>query len=139
MRPAVAERRRGVPQGRHGHAAGSATWALVALSGYLVVLLTTLDLVRVPIQNLVLGGAVTGVIVGVAAQQPLSNLIRRLAVPHHPPGRSSFSRARSGSVKGGSSPACSVRYLFTHAPSVPSWTLISRATSAIGRDVSKTD
>src|SRR5689334_12292404 len=51
---------------------------------------------------------------------------------------SSRSRARSGRVNGGSSPACSTRYLLTQLPSVPSCTPISRATSAIGRDVSTT-
>src|SRR6266496_4199924 len=51
---------------------------------------------------------------------------------------SSRSRARSETVSGGSSSACSARYLFTQFPSVPSFTRISRATSAIGRDVSVT-
>src|SRR4029453_1796220 len=51
---------------------------------------------------------------------------------------SSRSRARSGRVNGGSSPACSTRYLLTQLPSVPSCTPISRATSAIGREVSTT-
>src|SRR4029453_7700619 len=51
---------------------------------------------------------------------------------------SSRRRARSGNVKGGSSPACSTRCLLTQLPSVPSCTPISRATSAIGRDVSTT-
>lgn len=35
--------------------------------------------------------------------------------------------------RGGSSPACSCRYRLTQVPSVPSFTCISRATSAIGR------
>src|SRR5689334_22711475 len=51
---------------------------------------------------------------------------------------SSRSRARSGRVNGGSSPACSTRCLLTQLPSVPSCTPISRATSAIGREVSTT-
>src|SRR4051794_16534373 len=51
---------------------------------------------------------------------------------------SSRSRARSETVSGGSSSACSVRYLCTQLPRVPSCTWISRATSAIGRDVSIT-
>src|SRR6266540_3019545 len=45
-------------------------------------------------------------------------------------------RARSEMLKGGSSSTCSARYLFTQFPRVPSLTWISRATSAIGRDVS---
>src|SRR6266496_4369024 len=52
---------------------------------------------------------------------------------------SSRSRARSLIVSGGSSSACSARYLFTQFPSVPSFTRISRATSATGRDASITN
>jgi small-conductance mechanosensitive channel len=59
-------------------AAGAATRVLVILSGYLIVLLATLDLFNVPLQHLLVGSAVTGVIVGVAAQQPLSNLFAGL-------------------------------------------------------------
>src|SRR4051794_12280615 len=51
---------------------------------------------------------------------------------------SSRSRARSETVSGGSSSPCSVRYLCTQLPRVPSCTWISRAISAIGRDVSIT-
>src|SRR6266566_7715909 len=51
---------------------------------------------------------------------------------------SSRSRARSESASGGSSSTCSARYLLTQLPSVPSFTWISRATSATGRDVSIT-
>lgn len=54
--------------------AGSATRLLCVLTGYLVVLGGTLGLLTVPWQQLLLGGAVTGVIAGIAAQQPLSNL-----------------------------------------------------------------
>src|SRR5512144_2182146 len=51
---------------------------------------------------------------------------------------SSRSRARSETVSGGSSSACSTRYLFTQLPRVPSLIWISRATSAIDRDDSIT-
>jgi small-conductance mechanosensitive channel len=54
--------------------AGSATRLLCVLTGYLVVLGGTLGLLTVPWQQLLVGGAVTGVIAGIAAQQPLSNL-----------------------------------------------------------------
>src|SRR4029450_825533 len=56
--------------------------------------------------------------------------------------RTSFStsrtRARWETVRGGSSPACSRRYALTQLPSVPSTIPSSRATCAIGRDVSIT-
>src|SRR3954470_9810590 len=51
---------------------------------------------------------------------------------------SSRSRARSEIDSGGSSPAWSSRYLWTQFPRVPSFTWISRATSATGRDDSIT-
>src|SRR5680860_1778313 len=40
---------------------------------------------------------------------------------------------------GGSSPACSRRYVFTQLPSVPSFRPSSRATCAIGRELSITN
>ncbi len=53
--------------------AGAMRW-LVAVFGYLIVLVTTLSIFDVPIRNLLLGGAITGVIVGIAAQQSLGNI-----------------------------------------------------------------
>src|SRR5664280_2479970 len=47
---------------------------------------------------------------------------------------SSRSRARSETLNAGSSSTCSVRYLFTQFPRVPSLTCMSRAISVIGRD-----
>ncbi|HSX09192.1 MAG TPA: mechanosensitive ion channel domain-containing protein [Candidatus Saccharimonadales bacterium] len=41
--------------------------------GYPIILLETLSLINVPIQTLLLGSAVTGIILGVAAQQALAN------------------------------------------------------------------
>jgi len=51
----------------------------------------------------------------------------------------SRSRARSLIVNGGSSSACRSRYAVTQLPSVVSLMFNSRATSAIGRDVSITN
>jgi len=53
--------------------AGALRW-LVTLFGYLIVLVTTLSIFDVPIRNLLLGGAITGVIAGIAAQQSLGNI-----------------------------------------------------------------
>ena len=58
--------------------AGAATRLLCVLLGYLIVLGGTLGLLAVPWQHLLVGGAVTGVISGIAAQQPLSNLFAGL-------------------------------------------------------------
>jgi hypothetical protein len=53
--------------------AGVARYALV-LAGIFAVLIITLNIASVPVGQLVLGGAVTGVLLGIAAQQSLSNL-----------------------------------------------------------------
>lgn len=46
---------------------------VVRLVAYVLILLTTLSLLAVPVGRLLVGGAVTGVILGVAAQQSLAN------------------------------------------------------------------
>jgi hypothetical protein len=48
------------------------------LVGYVVVIFGTLGALNVPIERLLVGGAVTGVIVGIAAQQSLGNLFAGL-------------------------------------------------------------
>jgi small-conductance mechanosensitive channel len=66
---------------RHASIATAATIrVLCLLFGYLVVLLGTLALLTIPVQQLLVGGALTGVIVGIAAQQPLSNLFAGLVL-----------------------------------------------------------
>jgi small-conductance mechanosensitive channel len=46
----------------------------VVLIGGLLILLITLELVRAQVGNLILGGAFTAVLLGIAAQQTLGNL-----------------------------------------------------------------
>jgi small conductance mechanosensitive channel len=58
---------------RLGDARGAPLGAVIQVIGYLVVLLPTLQLLGVPLDGLLLGGAVTGVAVGIAAQQTLGN------------------------------------------------------------------
>jgi hypothetical protein len=50
------------------------------LVGYLLVILGTLGALNVPVERLLLGGAVTGVILGIAAQQSLGNLFAGLVL-----------------------------------------------------------
>ena len=50
------------------------------LVGYLLVIFGTLGALNVPIERLLLGGAVTGVILGIAAQQSLGNLFAGLVL-----------------------------------------------------------
>ena len=60
--------------GRLGDARASTLRLVCLLSGYVVVILCALALVHVPVQRLLLGGVLTGVILGIAAQQALANL-----------------------------------------------------------------
>src|SRR3954470_1878026 len=55
-----------------GHA--SVVRWVVTVAGFLVVGFTVLSLLEVKVGNLLLGGAVTGVVVGIAAQQSLGNV-----------------------------------------------------------------
>jgi small conductance mechanosensitive channel len=58
---------------RAGLAAGSALKLVVSVIGYLLVFLGLLQLLNVRMGSLLVGGAVTGVVVGIAAQQSLGN------------------------------------------------------------------
>jgi small-conductance mechanosensitive channel len=53
---------------------------LINLSGFTVAVLATLGMLSVPLQHLLLGGAFTGVIVGIAAQQSLGNVFAGLVL-----------------------------------------------------------
>jgi small-conductance mechanosensitive channel len=58
-----------------GRAAGVALRLVTLVVGYLFMALILLGMLDVPVGHLLLGGAVTGVIVGIAAQQSLSNVV----------------------------------------------------------------
>lgn len=65
----------------HGGAAPAASLrVLVLIVGYVAVLLLALDVFGVAVGNLLLGGAVTGIILGIAAQQALGNLFAGLVL-----------------------------------------------------------
>jgi small-conductance mechanosensitive channel len=71
---------------------------LTCLFGFLLV---ALRLIRVPIANLVVGGAVTGVLIGIAAQQSLANLFAGLVLLFARPFRvGDHVRFRSGALSG---------------------------------------
>jgi small-conductance mechanosensitive channel len=57
-----------------GRAAGVALRLVTLVVGYLFIALILLGMLDVPVGHLLLGGAVTGVIVGIAAQQSLGNV-----------------------------------------------------------------
>jgi hypothetical protein len=52
---------------------------LLLLIGILATLVFTLRLLKIPIGQLVLGGAITGILIGIAAQQPKANLFAGIA------------------------------------------------------------
>ncbi|MFN2586899.1 MAG: mechanosensitive ion channel domain-containing protein [Actinomycetota bacterium] len=56
-----------------GDARGAALGTVVSFVGYGIVVLSTLSALDVELQGLLLGGALTGVVVGIAAQQTLGN------------------------------------------------------------------
>lgn len=58
---------------RLGASRAAAVRVTARIIGYALILVTTLGLLAVPIGQLLLGGALTGIIIGVAAQQSLAN------------------------------------------------------------------
>lgn len=100
IRSIVTELRR-VLRARAGESAASAIGILTTFIGYVVTLFIGLDLVGVPVQHLLIGGALTGVVLGIALQQVLGNVfaglvllfVRPFAIGDH-------IYVRSGSING---------------------------------------
>ncbi len=65
---------------RGGQTAGAAMRMLVTGCGYLVALVGTLSMLSVPIGHLLLGGAIAGVVLGIAAQRSLGNVFAGLVL-----------------------------------------------------------
>jgi small-conductance mechanosensitive channel len=90
-----------VSKAHGGVAAASAVRLICMILGYGIVGLAVLGLLRVNLANLLVGGAVTGVVVGIAAQQTLGNvfagLVLLFARPYVPGQRV---KIRSGAMGG---------------------------------------
>lgn len=71
--------REGVSE-RTGEARGATIGRVVSVAGYVIVALWTLSSVGISIQGLLLGGALTGVVLGIAAQQTLGNVFAGLVL-----------------------------------------------------------
>ena len=65
---------------RGGASAGTTVRLLITLFGYLIILLAVLGMLSVPLGRLLVGGAITGIIVGIAAQQSLGNIFAGLVL-----------------------------------------------------------
>jgi len=63
-----------VLQPRVGSAHAAVVRYSLLLLGFLATLVFTLQLLKIPIGQLVLGGAITGILIGIAAQQTMANL-----------------------------------------------------------------
>jgi small-conductance mechanosensitive channel len=59
---------------RAGTSAGSAVRLVTSLAGYVIAIFVGLGLLNVPVQHLLIGGALTGVVLGIALQQVLGNM-----------------------------------------------------------------
>ena len=79
VRSATKEILKTVPDRRGDNRKNGLRW-ICLLVGYLLVIFGTLGALNVPIERLLLGGAVTGVILGIAAQQSLGNLFAGLVL-----------------------------------------------------------
>jgi small-conductance mechanosensitive channel len=81
--------------------AGRAFRVVVGIVGYTVVVFATLGLISVPLSHVAVGGAILGVVLGIAAQQALGNLfagiVLLMARPFH---HGDHIRVRSGALGG---------------------------------------
>ncbi|WP_433089146.1 mechanosensitive ion channel domain-containing protein [Dactylosporangium sp. CA-052675] len=65
---------------RAGNAAGTPLRLFVLLGGYLIAVLAVCDLLGVQLRQVLVGGAITGIVVGLAAQPILGNLFAGLVL-----------------------------------------------------------
>ena len=90
-----------VLQPRIGAAHAAVIRYATLLTGGTIVVLITLDLSGVPVGQLVLGGAVTGILLGIAGQQTLSNVFAGIVLLlSRPFGVGDAIRLRSGALGG---------------------------------------
>jgi len=86
---------------RVGESHAAVVRLLVTVTGLAIAILVTLGLLAVPIQRLLLGGALTGVVIGIAAQQALGNVFAGLMLLlARPFNVGDAIRIRSGSLGG---------------------------------------
>ena len=69
-----------VSRSRFGDAHAAVVGLLLTLAGYTATTIALLVMLQVPVQRLLVSGAVTGVVLGIAAQQSLSNVVAGLVL-----------------------------------------------------------
>ena len=100
LRTAVAELR-AVLRARTGESAATAVGLMASFVGYVVVIFIGLGMLSVPVQHLLVGGALTGVVLGIALQQVLGNVFAGLVLLFvRPFGVGDHIFVRSGSLNG---------------------------------------
>jgi small-conductance mechanosensitive channel len=103
-----------------GQTTGSAVRMIVTGFGYVVAGLVALALLSVPIGHVLLGGAIVGVVLGIAAQQSLGNVFAGLVLlAARPFAVGSLIRVRSGALGGefhGTVLAMSLTYVSISTP-----------------------
>lgn len=86
---------------RGGHSAGQTVRMVVTVVGYFIALLLAVGLTSYPLGHLLLGGAILGVILGIAAQQSLGNVFSGLVLLFARPFTiGNHIRVRSGALGG---------------------------------------
>jgi small-conductance mechanosensitive channel len=84
-----------------GAAYGAILRYVMILAGICIIALTTLSMLNFPVRQLVVGGAVTGVLISIAAQQSLANLFAGVMLQFaHPFRVGDRVRVRSGALAG---------------------------------------
>ncbi len=80
---------------------GRAFRVVVGIVGYTVIVFATLGLISVPLSHVAVGGAILGVVLGIAAQQALGNLFAGIVILMARPFRlGDHIRVRSGALGG---------------------------------------
>jgi small-conductance mechanosensitive channel len=69
-----------VVRARTGGTAAATVEVTVSAAGYIIVLVIALDLLEVSLENFLLGGAITGIVLGIALQQILGNVFAGVAL-----------------------------------------------------------
>ena len=86
---------------RFGEAHASVVGLLLTLGGYAATSTTLLVLLHIPLRRLLVSGAVTGVVLGIAAQQSLGNIVAGLVLLLNRPFQvGQFVTIRSGALAG---------------------------------------